>query len=69
MDKIILGCKGQDNIVHFLKEDFYKDKEGNIGLFEYQMQMGYAKVPKNKLVKNTVHSVWKYIEDNITINN
>jgi hypothetical protein len=30
MDKIILGCKGQDNIAHFLKEDFHKDKEGNI---------------------------------------
>ena len=51
-----------------LSIDFYKDKEGNIGLFEYQMQMGYAKVPKNKLVKNTVDAIHKYI-NLITINN
>jgi hypothetical protein len=57
---------GSDLNTPFLSIDFYKDKNG-IGLFEYQMQMGYAKVPKNELVRKTINSVHKYIEDNITI--
>lgn len=52
----------------FLSMDFYKDINGNIGLFEYQMQMGYAKVPKNELVKKTINSVSKYIKDCTSIN-
>lgn len=47
----------------FLSIDFYKDINGKIGIFEYQMQMGYAKVPKNELVKKTINSVKYYIKD------
>lgn len=53
--------------VPFLSIDFYKNKDGEIGCFEQQMQFGYMLMSKSELVKNVINSVKSYINQNFEI--
>lgn len=54
----------KDLNVPFLSIDFYKESDTcEIGVFEQQMQLGYALMPKSELVNNTINSVSAYIND------
>lgn len=47
----------------FLSIDFYINDKEEIGIFEFQMQMGYSKVPKFKLVEYVNKSVNNLINE------
>ena len=45
----------------WLSIDIYIDGDGNIGVFEFQMEMGYTKVPKKLLVDSINKAMKNYI--------
>lgn len=51
--------------VPFLSIDFYMDNQDRIGIFEFQMQMGFKKVDKTDLTKNIVKGFKEFINDKI----
>lgn len=53
--------------VPFLSIDFYMDDNDKIGIFEFQMQMGFKKVNKSDISEKIVYSVKKFIEDKLKV--
>ena len=47
----------------WLSIDFYIDERGQIGVFEFQMEMGYKFVPKKLLTNGVRQAVHNYIKD------
>jgi glutathione synthase/RimK-type ligase-like ATP-grasp enzyme len=49
----------------YLSIDFYEDKNGNIGVFEVQMNLGYDSLPKKTFVNLVISSTEKWINDKL----
>jgi glutathione synthase/RimK-type ligase-like ATP-grasp enzyme len=49
----------------WLSIDVYVDSKKRIGVFEFQMQMGYKKVPKDELIDKTNRSVAKMLKGKV----
>ena len=53
------------NKTPWLSVDIFVDSSGNVGVFEFQMEMGYKYVPKKKLTTSVRKAVYNYIDKNL----